>query len=139
MIFLAEPPRGVEIVAASPSHGTRETQNSWSLPPIDSPPEPDLVGDGGDSAVIGPQTREVPEEFDWSDQLTRNAFIRLEQKALAKRINPRDLDRYQAMKQSRNSIIFGDRLLRDYAEVQRLKRLSEKLAEVQQFLKPITI
>lgn len=83
--------------------------------------------------------RERHEEFDWMTTKTRREFIRLEQKVLANRANPEEANRYEAMKSDRNSKIFADRQFRDYAEVQRLRKLSQKLAEVQQYLRPIAV
>jgi hypothetical protein len=43
------------------------------------------------------------------------------------------------MKQDRNSLIFADRYITDYAEIQRLQILSIKIAEIQKYLRPIRI
>ena len=81
----------------------------------------------------------MQEQFDWDSPKLNREFIRLEQMVLAKKADGEERARYQAMKHHRNSVIFADRYMRDYAEVQRLKKLSEKLAEVQQYLRPIKI
>ncbi len=93
----------------------------------------------GDAAQLTPQVREVHEELDWKDPKTRREYVRLEQKVLARKASPDEQHRYQVMRRDHNSHVFADRALRDYAEVQRLKKLSQKLAEVQQYLRPIQL
>lgn len=90
-----------------------------------------------ESVAYGPIEKDVNDEFDWNDPRTNKQFVQLEQKALAKKASREELIRYEIMRSSRNSEIFADRAIRDYAEVQRLKKLTEKLAEVQKFLRPI--
>ena len=76
------------------------------------------------------------ETFDWNSAKVRREYIKLEQKVMAGRATSEESGRYQAMKRDRNQVVFAERYLRDYAEVQRLRKLSEKLAEIQQFLCP---
>jgi hypothetical protein len=95
--------------------------------------------DSGVSAGTQSIEQSVKEVFDWEDPRTRRAFIRLEQRVLANRASQDERDRYLEMERSRNATVFADRQIRDYAEIQRLKILSRKLAEIQQFLKPIAL
>jgi len=88
----------------------------------------------------GPITSiKLVEEFDWSNPKTNREYIQLEQKTLARKASQDEMDRYFAMKNERDGAIFADRYLADYAEIQRLKILSEKIAEIQKFLRPIKI
>jgi len=93
-------------------------------------PEGDLVSSQAKAA-------EVPEEYDWTQPKILRQYIRLEQKVLAGKASPEETQRYKSMKADRNSKVFADRYVNDYAEIQRLKVLSEKLAEIQQYLRPI--
>lgn len=105
-----------------------------------SPPlEISMKGCPGEQAEIRPPTRDALEEFDWSSASVMREYVRLEQKVLAKQASAEDKKRYQSMRRDRNGRVFAERYVRDYAEVQRLKRLSEKLAEIQQYLRPIEI
>lgn len=80
---------------------------------------------------------DVLDKFDWSDPVVMREFVKLEQKVLAEKASPGETDRYRAMRRNRNSQVFADRYIRDYAEVERLRTLSQKLAEIQQYLRPI--
>lgn len=97
------------------------------------------------NAVIGENTEferypiEVKEDFNWSDPKVTREFIELEQKVLANKAARDEVKRYQAMKSERDGAIFCDRYISDYAEIQRLKILSEKIAEIQKFLRPISL
>ena len=82
---------------------------------------------------------EVKENFNWSDPKVNHQFIELEQKVLANKAAKDEMKHYQAMKNDRDGIIFSDRYISDYAEIQRLKILSEKIAEIQKFLRPISL
>ena len=82
---------------------------------------------------------EMNEDFNWSDPKLNRHFIELEQRVLANKAAKDDMTRYQAMKNDRDSVIFSDRYISDYAEIQRLKILSEKIAEIQKFLRPIRL
>ena len=101
-----------------------------------TPTELSLPGDEGDASHFQPQVRDVQEDFDWTIPKTQGEFIRLEQKVLAKKADTEEQERYRSMRRDRNSRIFADRYVHDYAEVQRLKVLSEKLAEIQKYLRP---
>ena len=106
----------------------------------DGPPvESDWVEGKGDSVELKPRLQEVVEDFDWRDPQMQRRFIRLEQKVLAKKASQDEVQDYQNMKRDRNGSIFADRQVRDYAEVQRLRKLGEKLAEVQKYLRPLEI
>ncbi len=96
-----------------------------------------LKGEATIPTRIMPSAPEAQENFDWSNGKNKREFIRLEQKVLADKSTAAESNRYRKMKQDRNSHIFADRCLRDYAEVERLKALSQKLAEIQHYLKPI--
>jgi hypothetical protein len=140
MIVYAPTPHG-----AAPSVATAVAENSMTArtfqtgasgtPPI----EPIVMGEAGDSAETRFEPTDVRPEFDWDDPKTKREFIRLEQKSLARKATREEQQRYKAMKADRDSHIFADRYLRDYAEIQRLRKLSEKLAEIQQFLRPVSI
>lgn len=80
---------------------------------------------------------EIQEEFDWRQVKVLRQYIRLEQKVLADKADAEEIQRYKVMKADRNSEIFADRYVTDYAEIQRLKILTEKLADIQQYLRPI--
>jgi len=142
MIFQAIPPHGavpaVALVAAEHAATSRTFEYGVSGT---APLEPLTVAEAheGDAVQFQPQIREVMEEFDWGSPRTQRELIRLEQKVLARKANEDEKHRYQVMRRDRNSVIFADRALRDYAEVQRLKKLSEKLAEIQQYLRPFEI
>jgi hypothetical protein len=84
-----------------------------------------------------PHPQPLIEEFDWNDKKTNREFVRLEQKVLAKVAESDDVCRYQKMRQHRNSKAFAERELRDYQEIRRLKQLSQKLSELQQYVRPI--
>ena len=102
-----------------------------------SEPEMTFDIDVPDSVQSRPEVIEVAEEFDWSSKKVHREFVILEQKVLAEKAHAEEARRYQAMKESRNKIIFADRTVQDYSEMQRLKLLAEKLAEVQRYLRPI--
>jgi hypothetical protein len=110
-----------------------------SVPGTSPPIGTNLEGFEGELAQIQPHVEDVSENFDWSKPKTYREFVRLEQKVLARKVNSDERNRYELMKKDRNSIVFADRCVRDYAEVQRLKKLSEKLTEIQQYLRPIEI
>jgi hypothetical protein len=94
---------------------------------------------GGEKADMKAASIKLAEEFDWSNPKTNREYIQLEQKTLARKASQDEMDRYFAMKDERDGAIFADRYLADYAEIQRLKILSEKIAEIQKFLRPIKI
>jgi len=108
---------------------------------VGGPPDEDFSIEGldGEQAKIEPPPLDRVEDFNWSDPKTNREYIVLEQKVLAKKDNPEEAERYHYMKRDRNSFIFSDRYVRDYAEVQRLKKLAERLAEIQRFLKPFSL
>jgi hypothetical protein len=78
------------------------------------------------------------ESFDWSSKKVNQEFTLLQQRALAGKASDDEKARYNEMKRDRNSQIFADRYVSDYAEVERLKKLSHTLAELEKHLKPIT-
>ena len=122
------------VVAAERAEGLRSYTVEGAAAPI--PIHLDLQGDFGDATEIKPVVNDVVETFDWSPRSQRE-FIALEQKILAKEATKDEESRYQSMKRSRDSQIFAEKYLRDYREIQRLKILSEKLLEIQQYLRPI--
>ena len=144
MILAALPPNGADLSVA-PSQTLVEnnaTSATFHLP--DSGLQADdfiCYGEdaGAESAGFQPFERLVKEEFDWSQPGLIREFIRLEQKVLAKKATFDEQRRYDTLRGSRNAELFADRSLRDYAEVQRLKKLSEKLSEIQRYLRPITV
>jgi hypothetical protein len=107
--------------------------------PAGGQPETDFFWTSGEVVQSGIESAPMPltEEFDWSAKKTNHEFIDLEQKALARKATKEEVQRYRLMKQDRDSVIFSDRYIADYAEIQRLKTLSEKIAEIQKYLRPI--
>src|ERR1043166_5258770 len=121
-------------IAAEHAQGLQSyTVDISAAPP---PVQLDLEGAGGDSTEIEPIVKDVTEAFDWSHG-SQHEFIELEQKVLARKATDDEVSRYQLLKRSRDSQIFAEKYLRDYREIQRLRILSEKLQEIQQYLRPI--
>jgi hypothetical protein len=98
-----------------------------------------VVSGQGDALELQTPAQPVREHFNWDSLRLNREFIRLEQKVLAGKATDEEFQHYDMMKQDRNSEIFADRYLRDYAEVQRLRKLNEKLAELQQYLRPVRL
>jgi hypothetical protein len=98
-----------------------------------------LTAPAGDVMAGQAKAQEVPEEFDWQRPKVLRQYVRLEQKVLAGMADDEELRVYSSMKTDRNSKIFADRYVSDYAEIQRLKALAEKLTEIQKYLRPIRI
>jgi hypothetical protein len=84
-----------------------------------------------------PQVMDLPEDFDWGSKRIAREFIELEQKTLAGKASREEAKRYETMRLNRNKLVFADRYIQDYAEIQRLKTLSEKLQDLQKYLRPI--
>jgi hypothetical protein len=106
------------------------------------PPEnalPSIEGFQGELTATESPVQDVTENFEWGNPKTEREFIKLEQKKLAKKATPEEVKRYLSMKRDRNANIFADRNVRDYAEVQRLKKLSEKLEEIQKYMRPFPL
>ena len=116
--------------AAAP--GTYHYTESWSP----SPPE-DSIGEAGERVEIKPSVQPALEEWDWNDEGVVRRFIKLEQKVLAEKASKEEQDVYNQMRRHRTSVLFADKYIRDYAEVQRLQKLSQRLAEIQEYLTPI--
>ena len=141
MIFItpiatsAATPVATTVAAHSVSNRFFTTEAPGGTPQTESM----LTGGEGDSVSPRLEKLDIAEKFDWSAQKLQREFIRLEQLTLAQKASDDEQLRYAAMKPDRNSLIFADRYVRDYAEIQRLRKLSEKLAEVEQFLRPINI
>jgi hypothetical protein len=100
-----------------------------------SGPNPDLASFVESKPVV----MDLPEEFDWTSKRVSREFVELEQKTLAGVATSEENKRYRAMRLNRNKIVFADRYVQDYAEVQRLKILSEKLLDLQKYLRPIRV
>lgn len=142
MIFYSTP--GNSTVPAMFEQGTRRgtTVEVQEAPLQNDPPEntmPSLEGFQGELTVTESPAQEVTEDFEWGNPKTVRDFIKLEQKKLAKKATPEEVKRYLSMKRDRNATIFADRNVRDYAEVQRLKKLSEKLEEIQKYMRPFPL
>lgn len=138
MIYFVTPGYAAGSPVATPAAEHAVTSRVYQSVAATGPPvEINLVGYEGEQAEIRSQVRDVIEAFDWSDSKVMKEYVRLEQKVLAKKASPDEFKRHRSMKRDRNSQIFADRYVRDYAEVQRLKRLSEKLVEIQHYLRPI--
>lgn|SRR2546425_1071506 len=93
----------------------------------------------GEQAELRAPVRESLETYDWSRPKILREYIRLEQRVLAKVATQEERQRYASMKRDRNSHIFADRYVRDYAEIERLRNLSEALTKVQLYLQPFQI
>jgi hypothetical protein len=129
--------------APSPTAGTEmqhaTTGRTYESPVMNDPPlDISIEGlDGGKAEIISPDQNTL-EEFNWSSSKVKREFISLEQKVLARKASLEESRRYRTMKRDRAAEIFADRYMRDYAEVQRLKKLAEKLNEVQKYMRPLT-
>jgi hypothetical protein len=111
-----------------------------AAPGLETPPvEVRLAAAETVSFDLRPRPENLIEEFDWSDKRISRGFVRLEQKVLAKVAEPDEVSRYQIMKRHRNSKAFAERQIRDYEEIRRLKKLSKKLLELQQYMQPIKL
>jgi hypothetical protein len=133
-------------MASNPQAKTLEHRTSmaaayWTTSASSPPPPADLYFAEQVFDLFKPQAHIAPmtENFDWSNGHLYREYINLEQKVLAKVADREESRRYAAMKRDRNSQIFADRYFQDYEEIQRLKKLSQKIAELQQYLRPIPI
>ncbi len=136
MASSAAPPVAVIVEERSISSRTFHG-NAGSEPP--SPATEFTSPTVGETVQLQPRQCPVLDKFDWTGPKLQREFIRLEQKVIARKASPDEKARYDAMRRDRNSQIFADRYLRDYAEIRRLRKLSEKLAEIQQYLRPINL
>lgn len=140
MIFYATPGSAVAPSVAAVAAEHAATSNMyWTAIASGPPVEISLEGFVGEQTEIRPAVQDVLEEVDWNAPKVMREYVKLEQKVLANQASSEEFRRYQSMKRDRNSWVFADRYLRDYAEVQRLKKLSEKLTEIQRYLRPIEI
>lgn len=94
---------------------------------------------GGERSEFKPITVPALEQFNWERPETNRDYIRLEQKVLVGKSTAEESARYKVMKRDRNSRVFADRYITDYAEIQRVQILSAKIAELQKYLRPIRI
>ena len=142
MIFQAPPASSaappVAIVVAERSTSSRTFHTSAGGDPT-TPSAGFTSPADGDTLELQPRQVPVREQFDWSSPKLNREFIRLEQKSLARKASPEETARYQAMRRDRNSQLFANRYLSDYAEIRRLRKLAEKLAEIQQYLRPVRL
>jgi hypothetical protein len=105
-----------------------------------SPPLPDdVTGEAGEQVEIKPSVQRPLERLEWSNPKVTRRFIKLEQKVLAEKASDEELLSYEQMRRDRNAVIFADKYVRDYAEVQRLRKLAQRLAEIQQYLAPMAV
>lgn len=140
MIFYALPGTAAEPPVAPVAAEQAITPRVYHSAAAGGPPvEISLEGFEGERAEIRVPVQDFLEEFDWNNKKLMREFVKLEQKVLARKASADEAHRYRAMRRDRNSQIFAERYVRDYAEVQRLRKLSEKLAEIQHFLRPINI
>jgi hypothetical protein len=138
MIFNALPGTSAAPPVATVAAEHAMTSRIYESAAAGSPPEEFSVeGFEGEQAELKAPAQDLLEEFDWNNPKVNREFIKLEQKVLARKASIEEKRRYQTMRRDRNSQIFAERYVRDYAEVQRLKKLSEKLAEIQQYLRPL--
>jgi hypothetical protein len=111
-----------------------------SVAASDNPPPRDFgVSFNAEKSEFQPVEVPALEQFDWQNPETNRDYIRLEQKVLAGKSTAEEASRYQTIKRDRNSVIFADRYITDYAEIQRIQILSTKIAELQKYLRPIKI
>jgi hypothetical protein len=139
MIFYATPGQAAALPVAALVAEHATTSRIYRAAAEAGPPAEISLGCPGEQAEIKPPVQDVLEEFDWDSAKVMREYVRLEQKALAKQATPEELSHYRSMKRDRNGRVFAERYVRDYAEVQRLKKLSEKLAEIQHYLRPIEL
>lgn len=140
MIYSA--PAGTSFAPAVGSVAEREMTPAIyvSAPASDNPPPTDFgVNFIGEKSEFQPVRVPAIEQFDWQNPKTNRDYIHLEQKVLAGKSIPEETSRYKVMKRDRNSVIFADRYITDYAEIQRVEILSIKIAELQKYLRPIKI
>src|SRR6266567_3251017 len=117
MIYFVTPGSAMASVVARVAAEQGGSSGLYRSVAAESPPiEIRLAAEGGGEVQYRPSLRDVPEEFDWSIPKTRKTYLRLEQKVLAKRATTKEASQYRSMKKDRNSHIFADRSLRDYAE-----------------------
>ncbi len=79
------------------------------------------------------------EVFDWTSKRVFREYVQLEQLVAAGKATQEEESRYRKMKASRNAQIFAARVVRDYGEIQRLRVLSAKLAELNTLIRPFQI
>ena len=136
IVYVPQAPNAAATVAtAAAEHSV--SGGTFQTPATNGPLIEQLIISGeGDALNLKVPEELVREQFNWQSRKVNREFIRLEQRVLASKASEEEFHRYGLMKQDRNSEIFADRYLRDYAEVQRLRKLNEKLAELQQYLRP---
>lgn len=105
----------------------------------DPPPMDFGISFIGEKSEFQPMSVPAIEQFNWRLSETSREYIHLEQKVLAGKSTAEESARYKAMKRDRNSVVFADRYITDYAEIQRVQILSIKIAELQKYLRPIKI
>lgn|ERR1700690_612148 len=140
MIYSA--PAGSSFAPAVGSVAEREMTPAIYVgaPASDNPPPTDFgVNFTGEKSEFQPVRVPATEQYDWNSPKTNHDYIRFEQKVLAGKSTAEETTRYKAMKRDRNSVIFADRYITDYAEIQRIQILSIKIAELQKYLRPIKI
>lgn len=140
MIYYSTPGQGIPAVSIAIEEKAAKRQ-TYAPIAADNPPLAEgsrlLEGLPGQNSEIT-QVQDVIEEYDWESPKVRRKYVRLEQKVLAKKATADEENLYRSMNKNRRGLVFADRYVRDYAEVQRLQKLSQKLAEIQQYLRPIT-
>jgi hypothetical protein len=102
-------------------------------------PEITLTNIGAGLAESLSGTIDLASDADWANPETEKKYISLEQKVLAGIASRDESNEYSSMKLERNAAIFAERYVSDYAEIQRLKILSEKIVEIQKYLRPIKL
>jgi hypothetical protein len=140
MIYTA--PSGSSFAPSFGSNAEREATPSFYVSSPASaaapPPEFEVISVGEKSEFLTVTVRNV-EDYKWNRVETKREYIRLEQKVLAGIADEDEVAKYKAMKSDRNSTIFADRYVNDYAELQRIQFLASKIAELQKFLRPIVL
>lgn len=140
MIFYAMPGQAAAPPVVTEMEQQAATPRIYRAAAAAMPPAEISLGEfPGEQAQFKPEVSDVLEQFDWSRARVRHEFVRLEQRVLAKQASAEQRKRYESMKRDRNGKNFADRYVRDYAEVQRLKKLSGTLTEIQQYLRPIEL
>lgn len=140
MIYCAPAGSAFAPVAGTPAERESTPTFSVSVPASANPPQENFGATiSGDRSELKTVTVQSVEQFDWDKNETKRDYIRLEQKVLANQSTTVEVARYKIMKRDRNGIIFADRYLADYAEIQRVQILARKIAELQEYLRPIKI
>jgi hypothetical protein len=140
MILTDQPVRVSEVLVIADAKSIQTGLGSISTgPDLEEAPtvaETELPDDGSSAPNVFNRPRVV---FNWTDPKTSKKFARLEAKLLAQKADNDEKQTYQQMHASRRLNFDARIYLQRYGETERMKMLSQKLKEIQHFLKPITM